>query len=373
MKNLFFTLIFVWGLIAVAGAETTNPSNGENPDVCWTCNAPPPDSFRAVTIGGTYFELAWKPAWPGALHYLTIEEQDGNAQWISKFVFPNVSGNHFTVTGLNSGRYYRFRIATKCGNGEPSELSASFDDRSTILELTLAGRVPVDPVPISGVNIPYGKFNWVGFQISDGENSNLFEVEVSSNNSPDAYIRKVFDPNNIVAGKFALPSIIYPTILKPVITEVPAVFPMVKLPIISPLESIIGEIEYSKSNGTMTIKIYAGQFPWKNEYSFVVLKADSALPSPSGNFVVSGNNGSDGIKILNPIGDMFRMSLPISKENNEGIKLTLFNLEGGLERTWVLQSNGEEVELPMYDLASGVYIAQIKTAEKTVSSKIIKL
>lgn len=186
------------------------------------CNAPAPDSFRITSIGGSFISLAWKPAWVGASHVLSVSKREPSGEWTALYFISDVPDSSYTVNNLEGGKEYRFRIATKCPSGDPSELTSIIDGIALIVDLTLLGRIPINPTDADCQGIDYHSHNWVGFRISGKGESNLFEVKINeASDSPTGYIKRVATDNPIVAvnedGFFPTPSF-------PIIESVPVAF-----------------------------------------------------------------------------------------------------------------------------------------------------
>ena len=375
-KSLLFALLlcalFLTPSSILATSESTSPDKITlNAD---ECTAPPPDSFRATSIGGSFISLAWQPAWVGATHLLVVSEKNSSGEWTVQYTYPNVAGSSFTVTGLESGKQYRFRIATKCPSGDPSELTASFDDHTAIIELTLAGRTPKNPTPINGLGILYQSYHWVGFEVFGEGASNLFEVIVNEGSSnPLAYIKRVVNANPIVAAR---EDGFFPTDFFPTIPKVFVPFKMLRLIPNNP--EIIGRLEIAVNTSPPTLDIFIEDpsiFPWKNNYTFRALTANSTILIPPG----SGGGQGLGVEptherfeVQNPFKDNLHVFIPNKSTAEEEATMRLMNTNGQIILEQKFDCLSSEVSIPVEWLAPGVYILQIETDYEAQTFNLIK-
>jgi hypothetical protein len=303
-KNVPFIAVFLV-LIAFSPSNLfSTPTHFRASMPVETCQAPAPDSFRVASAGGNFISLSWKPVWPGAAYFLTASEKNSSGGWVPIQIFPDVQDTSFTVDGLEGGKSYRFHISTKCTNGDVSDLIAWVDGISLIVDLTLLGRTPKNPVPISGSNIPYQSYEWIGFKVSGAGASSLFEVEVNEDgDEPLAFIRRVNLGDKIVAVDG---NDFYPIPMLPLIEDVAIPFQINQ---VLPENHIsignINLIEYFMPP-SIDLEIFG---PWKPNYEFQVLKADAVILVPP------GNGSSQGMQI-DPIGSTLqpRFNNPFSNQ-----------------------------------------------------------
>ena len=378
-RNLLFTLLFTLFFLAPVSVFGFSGDSslrfllikGE------VCEAPAPDSFRITSIGGNFISLAWTPAWQGATHVLTVSEKNASGGWNTLFVFPNVEGSTYTVDSLKGGKEYRFIIATKCSSGDPSELSASVDGIALIVELTLIGRTPKNPTPVSCHGIEVNKHNWVGFRVAGEGESNLFELQVNGVNSiPFGYIRRVINENKIVAADiFGF----FPSNSNPTIDDVLLPFRILRLGGISPIRIGLVTIEVIQSDPLIIdvcIDNSNPNEPWKSEYTFTALTAEQTIVKPSG-----GNNESLGygveptigtFKVQNPIIDNLHLFIPEEIEMSGNASIRLFNSDGQIVFENELEYLSSHISFSVEWLQEGVYILQIENNSKVETLKVIK-
>jgi Secretion system C-terminal sorting domain/Fibronectin type III domain len=368
----FSAIIFFNTVFAAHGCG--NPE--KNILVAEICDAPAPDSFRITSIGGTFITLSWKPAWEGANHIIYVSKKTSSGGWAAQFILPNVSGNTITVDSLEGGKDYRFRIATKCPSGDPSELTAFVDDHTAIVELTLIGRNPKNPKPINCIGIPYQSYKWVGFMVSGEGESNFFEVQVNDDsNNPLAYIRRVVTANPIVAvdqtGNF-------PNNFQPIIPDVPAPFGMVRLSTNNNSQpEIIGRIDVSlhKTPPRLDICVESStQFPWKNGYTFTSMTAKETIISPTGGAGQGFGKTpfTQQIEVQNPFKDELHVLFPQLFTEVGKVSIHLLNTNGRIVFEQKTELFSSELTFPFGGLSSGVYFLVIETDKEVQVLKVLK-
>lgn len=173
------------------------------------CNVPAPDSFRVVEKGTNFISLKWHPTFSGATYCLKAYEKNEAGILELLFVAPTISRTEHIAEGLESGREYKFEIFTNCNAGGTGIQSRSIFDGTLILELTVEGRTPINPVQVDCYNIPYKDFEWTGFRIDqlsrDGAiiSSNMFEFnfcgDPTTNPNSTICIKRVALESPIVA------------------------------------------------------------------------------------------------------------------------------------------------------------------------------
>jgi hypothetical protein len=378
-KFLLFTLLFCINLFVLTPASATNhrdiSENSSQPVV--VCDAPAPDSLRVTSKGGSFISLAWKPAWEGANHVVYVSEKNDLGGWTALKTFPNVPGNSLTVDNLEGGKQYRFRIATKCPSGEPSELTAFVDDQTTIVELTLIGRNPKDPEDVDCMGILYQSFEWVGFKVIGEGESNIFEVQVNENSSsPAAYIRRVITANPIVAAD---QSGTFPSNFQQIIPNVIAPFRMVRLfTNNNPQKEVIGEINISlhKDPPKLDICVDASQFPWKNNYQFKTLTANETIFIPTGGGVKIQGFAKEPtvhrVQAQNPFNDRLSLFFPPDFVDIGMISIKLINTNGQIVLEQKSEFSSSELTFLVDVLPNGTYFLIVETDKELQVLKVFK-
>jgi hypothetical protein len=172
------------------------------------CNAPAPGNFRKTAEGPGYVTLGWEPVESGASHLLTVSEVLADGSETLVYTFDGLFSVAKKVEGLKQRTRYKFRIYTRCADGSPSLIPSEVDIITLIIELTLAGRKPVNPQPVNCSGIEYNnpENEWVGFRIYRFDEGkiieNLFEFErIEETNN--VKIKRVEQENILVAANEA--------------------------------------------------------------------------------------------------------------------------------------------------------------------------
>lgn len=168
-KFFFFSAIFAlfFGSSPNSLMAQRNLEHSSQQALTETCSAPAPGNFQISEVGDDHLNLVWTPAWPGALHTLVILKREAYSNtWEPLDTIHNLGGNSFYFLNTNLTRSYQFVIRTNCVDGGPSSLSNKIEHIGLILDLTIAGRTPINPTqkPICEP-VYYKQFNWVGLEI----------------------------------------------------------------------------------------------------------------------------------------------------------------------------------------------------------------
>ncbi len=371
-KFLFSTLL---GIFTLTLATASGLPNTPNAKFCAAevCEAPPPDSLRATSIGGTYVSLEWEPAWPGATHLLTVSELDSIGEWVPVIVFDNVSGSTLTVDSLSSGKQYRFRMATKCPNGESSHITTFIDINTIIVELTLGGRTPNNPSMIGCSGILYKNHPWLGFRVSGNGASQIFEVVVNGDsNYPMAYIKRVNSSNNIVAADENLQ---YPILSAPLVDNVELPFKVYR-PLIEEVVGHIGMEKHATNPPSLDICINEKKIPWNPEYTLTILTAKETVVNPGGGGGTGQGLGAEPLdtyfRVQNPFQDNLQVFVHHEYDSEEVFTLRLFDTGGKIIKTQQFEALDTRLSIPVPGLPTGMYILQIQTTLETQSFMVFK-
>jgi len=363
---LFLGLLHLSATSIFATGEPVQPaSTSLNTEAC---NAPPPDSFRVTSIGGSFVSLAWTPAWINATQTLTVSKKDANGNWIVEYTLPDVPGSSFSVDQLVGGKNYKFTIRTKCGSGEPSELTSSNEHIAAIVELTIAGRNPSNPHPIGCNGIKYKDHFWVGFSVRGEGVSSLFEVVVNEDSDyPIAYINRVyFESGTIVAahsnGNF-------PNTNFPEIFDVGIPFPMLHL---GQIDLKIGEVGLTVHDEKPSMLDLCPSGPFKIGYTFTALTAESLQAADRPGKGIRENHFTPRVQVQNPFKDDLCIFVPQNIIENGGATIHLFDTNGRTVFLQKLDYLSPKVSFPTSWFSPGVYILQIKTNAFAQSLRVIK-
>jgi len=365
---LFLGLLHLSATSIFATGEPVQPaSTSLNTEAC---NAPPPDSFRVTSIGGSFVSLAWTPAWINATHTLTVSKKDANGNWIVEYTLPDVPGSSFSVDQLIGGKNYKFTIRTKCGTGEPSELTSSIEHIAAIVELTIAGRNPSNPQPIGCNGIKYQDHDWVGFSVRGEGASSLFEVVINEDSDvPIAYINRVHvESGTIVATD---DNGVAPTLIAP---EVPNVFLPFQMWHLGPIDTKIGAVGlviHTKKPPTIDLCPDPNK-PMKSGYTFTALTAESVQSADRPGKGIRENHFTPRVQVQNPFKDDLCIFVPQDIIENGGATIHLFDTNGRTVFLQKLDYLSPKVSFPISWFSPGVYILQIKTNAFAQSLRVIK-
>lgn len=368
MILVLFVLLFSANVRANVGDFTTFPS--ENSDVC---EAPPPDSFRVTSIGSTFVTLAWTPVWQGALHFIELKKLNGDGNWNADRTFDDVSGVDFYIDSLNVGGTYRVIIRTKCPNGEKSGLTNFIEFQTLILELATNGRTPLNPKIISGDNVQYENYEWVGFRVAGGGASGLFEVIINEvGEIPYAYIARVMPDNGIVATnddeQFPIQNGLN-------ISGVGTPFSIFRL--LPDDKQFVGNLDIipgSSSPITFSLRQILNNplKPWLHGFKFFMLSGDfidPTIPTRDFNPKVTTNNRAI---FNNPVAENLTISFPIISEENEVRKIQIKNSQGQTVLSQMIKNDDKTISLSVSNLTSGFYFLTVQLGGNLETFKIVK-
>lgn len=384
--KIFFPLLFISFLVGftqIRAADNLYPIHLHS-TFADVCNVPAPDSFRVTGTTGPVISLTWHPVSFGTLHTLTVLEKHTSGNWNLLYSYYNVPGEDFDVSSMQYGREYRFVIATNCNNGETSDLTRSIDFINLILDLTLAGRTPLNPEPLEGCpSINYQTNNWVGFSIQaprPGGNliTKYFEfAEGSFQGEPIPAIKR--DDNFwLVASNLAGEFPIQPFPLHVLIQGSYSfeIFHRKGFPIPYHIGTL-KVVDFQPAN--KTVKICKDQFNWDQNYLFTMLTATStAMFSQSIN---DGRNEEPGIKpfaskkrpiVQTPFTDLLTISFPEQSFEQGEAFIQLLNTAGQVLFASHFDATLGQVSLPVESFSIGLYILRIEIDGNPLILKVVK-
>lgn len=374
---LLFLAFLCWGYpmnTALANVE---------PDSCSTsmldeCNMPPPDSFRVTQIGTHFISLAWHPVSPGADHYMEVYEDDGNGGWDLINVFPSVMGSTKTVDELTPNTKYKIKIYTKCSNGEPGILPSVVDPLTLILELTIGGRVPLQPQIVDCHNIRYlePQNEWVGYRVSTVFKGTAiveyFEFKgVEESGSIYPQIRRYNSESQIVAGDSGgdFPNSAHTILLNNEYVNMGTYT-------ISDGFKHFGYIDPSVHGYPIMVDLCpAIGESWDSHFHLETLVATKAtIPTPS-NKIQNGNhtNIPFDFKVQSPIQDNIKIICNENQGLNENANIKVFNQLGKLVLVQSFDISQESITIPSNKISSGIYTILIEDSSQSICLKAIKL
>jgi len=363
-------------------AKATFEFGGSNVIISDTCDAPAPDSFRITSVSSNSIALAWEPIWMGAEHSLIIHKKNPTGAW-ETFLSPfTVQGVSYTAINLTPGSEYRFIIATNCGLDEPSSIKKNIDGIALILELTIAGRNPTNPVPVDCHKIKYLEHEWVGFKVEvytkAGETiSSLFE-----------FLPNGYGPRGIISGMimrvdYGNPIVattdddVWPTNNQ---SSVPVKNPfrmghindggITSLPI-----GRVGLTGYPASIDLCADYLNA-QDPWRKSYSFTAMTAETvsgALPSTFDERFENPSNLIGGVWAQSPFSEHLDVFVPLVDQRKGNAKVYLLNAAGLEIMEQNINAPCEKISFNTGSLLPGFYFIRIESIGKVQTLKTIKV
>lgn len=385
-KKLTYSMVICTVLMAFSSFLFANESFYLEPAVSQDepCTAPPPKNFRITSIGSSFVSLSWHPAWVGAVQSMEVSKKQAAGDWTTQKILDNLMDSTCMVDGLEPGKEYRFKIATKCSNGDPSELTVIKDGITLIIDLTILGRTPINPTPV-GCNQISLEHNWVGYRVEykvDGISmANLFELQhsngdVEQNGFSDVKIARVILNHPIVAvdndGSF-------PKATHPVINDVSVPYRMDRLIGDGTLRDKIGYVNITKNSNPPSVDICPDfnnpQQPWKIAYTFTPLVAEQAINlggSPYENRSFDNARTNSNFMVQNPITDIINIFVLQPTPVQLPVHLQLYNINAQIVLEQRLELSDAKWALPVDWLASGIYVLRIETLDQIQYFKILK-
>lgn len=381
---LFLIISFEANYILASALEPTPETQNYKTDLC---DVAAPSNFRITSFSTSFITLAWQPAWDGAAHTLKVLEKNGSGTWVPFRVHSNILDSSFTEINLQSGFEYRFIIGTNCNTGEPSIKEVIRDGITLILELTIGGKTPLNPVAIDCHNIPYKGYDWIGFKV-DGQNregintSSVFEFQPVTNSNPGSsnenithgIIKRVDYYNQIVATNEAGR---WPTLAQSsLVGNNP--FRMALINVDGYSSTTIGRIELTGYQNSIDLCAdYSNSLdPWDNKYNFTALVGGTSIGIPPSGGKASTPKDSTNFDIQwvqNPFRDELKIFITENSSDENEINLSLINLFGHVcinQRNLIANT---QVIVNVKDLLPGIYILQVESLGKTKTRKTLKL
>ena len=346
------------------------------------CTAPPPDSFRVTERSTNFISLAWEPTWQGATYQLIVSKKNTAGEWESLLAPPIIQDTFYRVDNLESGKEYRFMLATRCSNYDPSIFHTYQEDGTLILELVLGGRIPINPQIVEDCqNIPLNH-NWVGFRIDYQEGgtmvSNFFEYNqnnpVTSGNGIPQIMRGYYDNPPIYAAEPGQEK--YPTHDSPKITSTWPFKIVRKLPN-SPFNENAGSVSVTEKKFPPRVGLCVVQsIPWKQAYTFTPLVAESATNPLDGEHDTD-RNGTRIIVNVKPIAqspftDNLNILFPSSNAATGPKVIRLISMNGQQVFEQKFEDSFDQVSLPTSTLTPGIYVLVIEYPHEVHTLQVIK-
>lgn len=379
-KKIYFSILF-WiftltfnSLVAYNGVDpnTSSPLKAE------TCNAQPPENFRAISAGPQFVTLAWDPIWPGATHDLKVYKKNSNSNsWDPIDTIPNVSGSSFTYFNPDFDTTFAFSIATNCTNGEPSaDVDFLNPPLGLIIDLILNGRIPTAPVSDPGNPlIYYQNFDWVGFKVEQvgGSASNSYNYfEFGFEEGRIKLKRTIYGPE-IVAGNHVNS---YPKDPNPLVVTIEDLS-TVNIFKVQGIHNVlvIGKITLEHDLVNKTIKFFKtpNEF-WNNNFAFsVVTSSLSPIKLDETDREIIKLSEVENIVIQNPFNEALKIfNLGANSYDGGLLQLKLISMDGVVVFDQYVDSKLEEISIPLAQLVPGIYTLNVRTQNSTTSFKVLK-
>ncbi len=374
LSFLFFTI-----QIPIATLFASNISgNLENRNLSTDlCDTPAPDSFWVTGREINSIAVAWNPVWSEASYTLSVLTRTNlNNTWIILATFSNVTGSTLNINGVTSTDECKMVIATNCSDGSPGIQKKELLDK-IIIELATGGRNPLYPVPTSCTNMskPGFPYNWVGFRViqnSEFTPQNIFEV-VTTYSPPITKISINRVSNNNIIFASNNDNVVPPPTLKTgfsfkVIKRVP------NIP-----DYTIGKLLVT-INGLSIEICQDPSFSWDNSYSFIPLTSQMPsgydVPPVTGAMDIfrneSNSNAYSRIRVQSPFNENLHIFLESQNKIPVNTKIRLLAMSGQTVFEQQIQTQLEEISIPVGEISSGVYILRIETENETKTTKVVK-
>jgi hypothetical protein len=346
------------------------------------CNAPAPGNFRKTAEGPGYVTLGWEPVESGASHLLTVSEVLADGSETLVYTFDGISAVTKKVDGLKQRTRYKFKIYTKCADGNPSLIPSEVDIITLIIELTLAGRKPVNPQPVgcSGIEYNNPENEWVGFRIYRFDEGkiieNLFEFEYLSEINTSKIMRVEEESVLVAANEVGA----WPTGQNSVVMTLNP-FRVAEIVEVSGIPSV-------DEFGAIRIKLTTGFEPtlelcidpsigWDGIYFYEPMVAASveggSVPTGGGpKYNLIRSNNSSQITVHNPFNET--LDIHLNKTVRSGTSIFyLFGSQGELIFERKLNCDEELFTINTANLPKGIYFAKILIGSEQFSYKLLKI
>lgn len=338
------------------------------------CDAPPPENFHVSDLASDFVTLNWEPALANATQTLEVSIQE-NGNWIQLFENYNVPGNSYLLGNLESG-FYQAIISTNCASGETSTYSTKIEFEIKIIDLTIAGRMPLAPVAVEDCEkIDYKNHEWVGFKVTEiatGE-ANFFEFQENTEGEYPQIKRVFYDGPIMAVDQFGL----YPTEFDPKLNT-PTPF---RLDDLNNGDLInIGFVICDVSDFLTLCKDDNNQvLEWKSEYSFQAMTAEEIIDGSYPNNISSEKapkvyTAMLKVSVQNPIEENLNICFPeiTIYDDITTTNINLFNTDNQNVFTFSFHLNIPSISLPVNNLLPGIYFLQIKTGTGIQTFKVVK-
>ncbi|MFN5364635.1 MAG: T9SS type A sorting domain-containing protein [Bacteroidota bacterium] len=343
------------------------------------CNAPAPGNFRKTAEGPGYVTLGWEPVESGASHLLTVSEVLADGSETLVYTFDGISAVTKKVDGLKQRTRYKFKIYTKCADGNPSLIPSEVDIITLIIELTLAGRKPVNPQPVgcSGIEYNNPENEWVGFRIYRFDEGkiieNLFEFErIEETNN--VKIKRVEQENILVAANEANK---FPVELTDIIFSNNP-FNLGESSINGDSILLFGRIKVELNGWSSgTVSLCPDGSGWNQDYFYEPMtaqKVEGPIKENDTQYDILGKEKSTlSIHVNNPIGDFLLLSPSGNYSAENSISIMMVDVNGRIVINEKRKLSGDTEVIDTSSVSQGVYYLKLVVGESSSTSVVMKL
>jgi hypothetical protein len=342
------------------------------------CNAPAPEDFRKVSEGPGYVTLSWEPVESGASHLLTVSEVLADGSEVIVQTFDGLFAVTKKVEGLKHRTRYKFRIYTRCADGTPSLIPSEVDIITLIIELTLAGRKPVNPQPVNCTGIEYNDpdYDWVGFRLQKIKGDailleNYFEFQRDPLAGELTRIKRVETNNSLVAA--SVDGSMWPTLNNSnFFTENP--FSVLEINEQNQVVALFGttEVHYNY-NWTQTVDLCAligSNFSPYYRYETMI---SAKVEDNNIQGVMSKDYSLEDVKVNNPISNYLEFIIPPGLAQDQEIHVHIMNSYGVILKSESFIGNSGTNWIDMSVFPNGIYFVNFVSGNEQTSTTIIKI
>jgi hypothetical protein len=326
--------------------------------------------------------LAWEPTWQGATYQLIVSKKNTAGEWESLLAPPIIQDTFYRVDNLESGKEYRFMLATRCSNYDPSIFHAYQEDGTLILELVLGGRIPINPQIVEDCQNILPSHNWIGFRIDYQQGgtmvSNFFEYNpnypVASGQGVTQIMRGFYDNPPIYAAEPGFE--IHPTHSNPIVPSITP-FKITRKLANSPFPEVAGFVTVSRKNFPPRVSICVVPFSnWKPAYTFTPIIAESAMHPFGRRNAPERNSTTHTVNVKpiaqSPFSDNLNIIFPTRSEETGPIVIRLLSMNGKQIYEQKFETAFDQVSLPTSHFTPGVYILMIESPNQSHTLQVIK-
>ncbi|MCB0525775.1 MAG: T9SS type A sorting domain-containing protein, partial [Saprospiraceae bacterium] len=333
------------------------------------CNLPAPDSFNIISRSYDLIELVWVPISVDVTHTLEVYTKlDSSSAWELYDTYSDLSSNSFSLNGVGLDSYCRFVLATNCSTGEPSELNTILELDKIIIEVTVPGRIPINPTPINCSQINLNNYEWVGFGVSEniiGSSKSGVEhyFEFTKVGDDRVQIRRVLTEGEVVAcnnGHF------YPRFSGQII-YVSYPFLITKI-LPNQMFFDIGRVGITLHGKDPIVDIcVVPLFPkWNSDFNFEVLVADEVAKEITPHIVDDRNLSQLDLKninkfsITNPFSDNLIIFLSEASNNFTPPEVSIVDINGQVLFDKFIPIIDNKITINVLGIPDGIYFIKIK-------------